>query len=462
MLNGVEDRIRQKMEARGIVPPSIESFLRLVRRLRRETSGHVPLDTVAPPDDRLLLVPPSDLDEMAALESRGRELLSGVVVIKLNGGRSTTMGGEVPKGVLKAKDGLTYLDIILRQTEAMSREWGAEIPLILMNSFFTHVPSMEIVGKSRLPVHTFIQREAPRLLLNTLEPLDTGTEEDWTPLGHGDVYCSFRNSGLLEKMLKQGRRWALISNLDNLAACVEPWILGLIDRDAIELLLEVTQRTDVDRKGGTLVAKNGRLDLLEIAQVAPEDRAAFMDIGRFRVFNTNNVWVDLKALDRSLEEKELTLPIIQNRKHVAGQEVIQVETAMGAAIRAFSRARGLSVGRDRFFPTKNVQDLFVLQSDACVLDSLFRVRKNPLRPDFLPYRPSVVFSPDFLESAVRMDVAFEDASSVSLLEAESLQVTGPVYFERDIKIRGNVQIKAEPGRVLRIPRGTVLDNQCYL
>jgi len=179
----------------------------------------------------------------------------------------------------------------------MSREWAAEIPLILMNSFFTHVPSMEIVGKSRLPVHTFIQREAPRLLANTLEPLDTGTEEDWTPPGHGDVYFSFRSSGLLEKMLTQGRRWAFISNLDNLAACVEPWILGLIDRDAIELLLEVTPRTNVDRKGGTLVAKNGRLDLLEIAQVAPEDRTAFMDIRRFRVFNTNNVWVDLKALD---------------------------------------------------------------------------------------------------------------------------------------------------------------------
>lgn len=461
MLNGIEDSIRQKMEARGIATLSIESFLRLVRRLRHEASGHVPLDTVTPPDDRLLLGQPSDPDEMAALESRGRDLLSGVVVIKLNGGRSTTMGGEVPKGILKAKDGLTYLDIILRQTEAMWREWGAEIPLILMNSFFTHVPSMEIVGKSRLPVHTFIQGEAPRLLANTLAPLDTGTEEDWTPPGHGDVYFSFRNSGLLEQMLKQGRRWAFISNLDNLAACVEPWILGLIDRDAIDLLLEVTPRTNVDRKGGTLIAKNGRLDLLEIAQVAAEDRAAFMDIQRFRVFNTNNVWVDLKALDRALEEKELTLPIIQNRKRVAGQEVIQVETAMGAAIRAFSRSRGLSVGRNRFFPTKNVQDLFVLQSDSCVLDSLFRVQKNPLRPDFLPYRPRVFFSPDFLESAVRMDGAFEDASAVSLLEAESLEVTGPVYFERDIKIRGKVRVKAELGRVLRIPRGTVLDNRSY-
>jgi len=62
---------------------------------------------------------------------------------------------------------------------------------------------------------------------------------------------------------------------------------------------------------------------------------------------------------------------------------------------------------------------------------------------------------------VRMDIAFEDPSAVSLLEAESLEVKGPVYFERDIKIRGNVQVKAELGRILRIPRGTVLDDRRY-
>lgn len=443
------------MQARGIDSPSIESFLRTVRRLKRETSGHVSLDQVTAPDNRLLLVAPSEPDEMAALEARGRELLSRIVVIKLNGGRSTTMGGEVTKGTLVAKDGLTYLEIILRQTEAMRREWRTDIPLILMDSFFTHEPTIEILGKSKVSVLTFIQRQVPRLLTDSLEPLDTGTEEDWTPPGHGDVYVCLRNSGLLEEMLRQGRRWAFISNLDNLAACVEPWIAALIERDRIEFLLEVTPRTDADRKGGALVVKNGGLDLLEIAQVAPSDRQSFMDIERFPVFNTNNVWVDLRALDQALKEKRLSLPIIRNHKHVAGTDVIQVETAMGAAIGVFGRSRGLKVGRDRFFPTKKVEDLFALQSDACILDPLFRIQKNPARPDSLPFRPRVTFSPDFLDSPARLDQAFEDPTSVSLVEAESFEVSGPVYFERDITVRGNVRVKTESDKCLRIPRGTV-------
>lgn len=459
MHGGLEDHIREKMKKRRIDPASIDSFLRLVNRLQAEREKYVALDKVKAPDENLLLGPPRDPDEMASLEARGKRILNQVAVIKLNGGRSTTMGGEVPKGILTAKNGLTYLEIILRQAEAMRRAWQTEVPLILMNSFFTHKPTLEIVQRSGIPVLTFIQRQVPRLSANSFKPLDTDTEIDWTPPGHGDVYFSLRNSGLLDEMLRQGKRWAFISNLDNLAACIEPWILGLMDRDDIDFILEVTPRTEMDRKGGTLVVRNGALELLEIAQVSPADRQTFMDIDRFSVFNTNNVWVNLEALERALREKRLNLPIIKNYKTVAGEEIIQVETAMGAAIACFSRARGLTVTRDRFFPTKNVQDLFVLQSDACILDSMYRVRKNPQRPDLLSYRPKVKFSHDFLESPLRMHERFEDNSSVSLIAAESFEVRGAVYFERDVQVRGRVRVENDRDQLLRIPRGTILEDR---
>ncbi|MFH1114755.1 MAG: UTP--glucose-1-phosphate uridylyltransferase [Pseudomonadota bacterium] len=456
MSDSIEDRIKRKMESRGIAAPSIERFLQMVGVIRQDLYAHVPLSHVAAPDAGLLLECPLDKEEVKDLRERGVPLLPKTAVIKLNGGRSTTMGGDVPKGVLKAKNSLSYLEIIINQMKCLRQEWHVRVPLVLMNSFFTHSRTMEIVSRADFPVLTFVQNQVPRLAVDTLAPLSTDSDEDWAPPGHGDVYSSLLWSGLLQRLRAEGCRWAFISNLDNLAAHLDPWIPGLMEREGIEFLLEVTDRTPLDRKGGTLVVRNGALYLLEIAQVSDDDKETFMDVNRFRVFNTNNVWVDLDALDKVLANGSLNLPIIRNRKTVAGTDVVQLETAMGAAIGSFDRSRGLRVGRDRFFPTKKVEDLFVLQSDACVLDPMFRLKKNPQRPDSLSYRPTVSFSRDFIDSPFQIPDRFEDPSSVSLVAAESLSVSGNVFFERDVKVQGNVRIDAPPGSRYTVPRGSVL------
>lgn len=456
-----EDRITHKMESREIRGIEIDRFLQRVRSVRDRGSAHIPLDQVSTPDSHFIL----DAAHMCArrdeLSRLGRSLLSQAVVIKLNGGRSTTMGGEVPKATIVAKDGRTYLDIVAGQIKSLRKETGVEVPLVLMNSFFTHQPTIDLLSSFDIAVRTFMQNQAPRLVEETLDPLDTDTDEDWAPTGHGDVYVSLQQSGLLDELLAQGKRYAFISNMDNLAAVMEPWILGLMAQDGIRFLMEVTDRTEVDRKGGTLVLRDGALELLEIAQVDPDEQDWFMDIRRFRVFNTNNIWIDLVALARTLADDCLKLPIIQNRKNIGGTWVLQLETAMGAAIGFFAAARGLRVSRDRFFPTKNVEDLFVLQSDACVLDSSDRLYPNPARPASLPLRPRVIFGPDFLDSAMALDSRFEDAGSVSLVGAVHVEVWGSVFFERDVVIEGTVVVKGGQGEVCRVPRGSVLRDRTY-
>ena len=47
----------------------------------------------------------------------------------------------------------------------------------------------------------------------------------WYPPGHGDVYQSFYNSGLLETFINQGKEYMFISNIDNLGATVDLSIL---------------------------------------------------------------------------------------------------------------------------------------------------------------------------------------------------------------------------------------------
>ena len=101
---------------------------------------------------------------------------------------------------------------------------------------------------------------------------------------------------------------------------LEPRILSWFAREELPFLSEVVDRTEADRKGGHLARRreDGGLVLRETAQVPEEDQEAFEDIERHRFFNANNIWVNLRALKRALEERDgvLGLPMIVNSKTV--------------------------------------------------------------------------------------------------------------------------------------------------
>lgn len=78
--------------------------------------------------------------------------------------------------------------------------------------------------------------------------------------------------------------------------------------------LQVTDKTRADVKGGTLINYEGKLRLLEVAQVPKEHEEDFKSVKKFNVFNTNNLWVSLVAMQRIIEERTLDMEIIVNPK----------------------------------------------------------------------------------------------------------------------------------------------------
>ena len=65
-----------------------------------------------------------------------------------------------------------------------------------------------------------------------------------------------------------------------------------------------------------------------------------------RIFNTNNLWASLDAVKRVVGASELDMEVIVNPKHLdRGVDVIQLETAAGAAIKCFKGACGGEWGR---------------------------------------------------------------------------------------------------------------------
>lgn len=154
-------------------------------------------------------------------------------------------------------------------------------------------------------------------------------------------------------MLAKGKRFVFISNIDNLGATVDLKILQWMINQQIPFTMEVTPKTRADVKGGTLIEYGGKLKLFEIAQCPSDKVEEFKSIKKFKVFNTNNLWVNLHALKNFVVEDLVNeLDIIVNPKKVKGKEIIQLETACGAAIEHFPNAKGIEVPRSRFLPVK--------------------------------------------------------------------------------------------------------------
>jgi UTP--glucose-1-phosphate uridylyltransferase len=346
-VNGLREA-QARMRAEGLPEPAIRAF---ADRFRRLAAG----DTGLLPDAEL--EPVRDVIDAARLP-RADDALGQAVVIKLNGGLGTSMGLRGPKSLIEAKDGQTFMDIIARQTRALGR------PLVLMNSFATR--DVRPAG-----AEAFLQHHQPKVRADDLTPVSWPRDPslEWCPPGHGDLYAALIECGMLDALLERGLRYAFVSNADNLGAVLDPAILAWFATERLEFAMEVVAGTEADRKGGHIARRAGQLVLRETAQ-AP-DASSFRDFRRWRFYNTNNVWLDLEAL---AERGAPDLPLIVNRKTVdpgdpGSPAVLQLETAMGAAIGAFDRVAAVRVPRTRFVPVKTTNDLLVLRSDVYRLEA---------------------------------------------------------------------------------------------
>ncbi|KAL9425201.1 hypothetical protein AB3S75_032186 [Citrus x aurantiifolia] len=433
-------------------------FINLVARYLSGEAQHVEWSKIQTPTDEIV-VPYDSLAPVPEDPAETKKLLDKLVVLKLNGGLGTTMGCTGPKSVIEVRNGLTFLDLIVIQIENLNAKYGCNVPLLLMNSFNTHDDTSKIIekySKSNVEIHTFNQSQYPRLCADDFVPLPCKGKTDkdgWYPPGHGDVFPSLMNSGKLDALISQGKEYVFAANADNLGAIVDLKILNHLIQNKNEYCMEVTPKTLADVKGGTLISYEGKVQLLEIAQVPDEHVNEFKSIEKFKIFNTNNLWVNLKAIKRLVEADALKMEIIPNPKEVDGIKVLQLETAAGAAIRFFDHAIGCNVHRSRFLPVKATSDLLLVQSDLYTLADGF-VTRNEARKN--PANPTIELGPEFKKVG---NFLSRFKSIPSIIELDSLKVTGDVWFGANITLKGKVTIAAKSGEKLEIPDGAVLENK---
>lgn len=435
-------KIREKMESKGVMHAAILAFERAHRIIASGSSGEVSESEITSADSVL------DYESLPSVTGPDEDLLKKTVVIKLNGGLGTSMGLEKVKSLLEVRPGVAFLDLMSRQILSLRKSTGSDVRFLLMNSKASSDDTRDYLRSSVPEIGEpadleLLQNWAPKLAQETLDPVEhpANPELEWCPPGHADVYPTLEGSGWLDRLLEAGVRYAFISNSDNLGAILDPRLLSYFAESRVPFLMEVTRRTDADRKGGHLATRksDGRLILREVAQCPVEDLENFQDIERHRFFNTNNIWVNLESLKKVMSDNHgvLELPVIRNGKTVDPRDpgstpVYQLEQAMGSAIECFEDAAAVNVPRSRFAPVKSTGDLFVLRSDAYVVSDDGQVTLAPSR-NGVP--PNVNLSGEY-----KLVDALDALGQPSLIDAAELTVTGPVSFAEGVVIRGVVKI----------------------
>lgn len=438
------EAFKGKMVAAGMGDAAIRAFQRNYESLLRNETGLIPEASISPADNIV------SFDEIKANTSPNTDLLSQAVVIKLNGGLGTGMGLQGPKSMLPIRDGVNFVDLMVRQILDLRKTSGANVRLLLMNSFSTsddtlgHLKQYASEGLGDATEVELMQNQIPKIDADTLLPVSWPADADmeWCPPGHGDLFPALVGSGWLDRLLDEGVKYAFVSNSDNLGAVLDPALLDYFAKSGAPFLMEVTRRTGADRKGGHLAVRksDGRLLLREVAQCPDEDLDAFQNIDEHRFFNTNSLWLRLDLLKEQLaaDSGVLPLPMIKNRKTVDPRDkkstaVIQLESAMGAAIECFAGALAIEVPRSRFAPVKTTGDLLALRSDAYEILDNGQVR---LHPDRNGVPPIISLSDDY-----KLVDQLDPLGVPSLLKCRSLGVEGLIHFESGVVIEGDVSFK---------------------
>ena len=451
------------MEARGVSEVAIKCFQRAFELAASGELQGIPESHISPSGDVL------DYDSLSQKEEFDSELVAQTVIVKLNGGLGTSMGLEKVKSLLEVRPGVNFLDLMARQVLSLRAETGSGVKFLLMNSQASsgdaqsHLRSAapELGDPAELEL---MQSWAPKLNRDDFSPANhpENPELEWCPPGHADVYPSLVASGWLDRLLESGVKYAFLSNSDNLGAVLDPTLLSYFAESGASFMMEVTRRTEADRKGGHLALRNadGRLILREVAQCSEDDLDDFQDISKHQFFNTNNVWLNLESLREVLAENGgvLPLPVIQNLKTVDPRDpqsapVIQLECAMGSAVECFEGSLAVNVPRSRFAPVKSTGDLLALRSDAYEIQDDGRITLAPSRKG-VP--PAVNLSSEY-----KLVDALSSLGVPSLIGADEVSISGPLVFEDTVEVIGKVSFQGADGAPASIPAGVYQDESWH-
>ena len=363
------DATLTKAEAAGAHPVELHALRRRLEQLTDPSAGLLPGDELEPLPDlpRLedLPEPPPDRSPRGARPAGRGEAQR----------RPRHQHGPVRAEVAAERQaaGTASSTSSPRQVLALRRRHGARLPLLLMNSPTTREPSLAALrrhpgsgrraGAAGLPAGP--GAEDPRRTTSLPVQWPADPELEWCPPGP-------RRPLHRADRLRRARRPARAPGCAGASCPTRTTSARSPTRGSppgsrprsVPFVMEVGARHARPTARAATWRRTAAASCCGRPRRCPTGDESFTDVERWRFYNTNTLWIDLRgaAGPAGGDPGGPPLPLIVNRKTVdprdpASTPVLQLETAMGAAIGSIAGARALQVPRDRFAPVKTTDDL---------------------------------------------------------------------------------------------------------
>lgn len=260
---------------------------------------------------------------------RGEEALrrGEVAALIVAGGQGSRLGFEHPKGMypIGPVSNKCLFQIHAEKVLALGRRHGRHIPFLVMTSPATHAETEAFFAEHRnfgLPgdsVHFFCQGTMPALDLATGRLLLEAKGRLFTsPNGHGGTLTALADSGLLDRLERQGIQQVFYFQVDNpLVKVADPVFLGHHLQADAEVSSKVVRKQGPTDKLGNLVLIDGRCSIIEYSDL-PEALARQTDAqGQLRIWAGSPAihWFSVPFLKR-VTQGEARIPFHIARKKV--------------------------------------------------------------------------------------------------------------------------------------------------
>lgn len=346
--------VRKELERFGFDEAQLVSF---AARASNQESTVITGEIAALAASDTSTLPPPGTIEYDRLVLRGKQAIArgSVGVVILAGGMATRFGGVV-KASVPVTGGKSFLAIKVADVRSVA----PRAPIYVMTSAATHDRiEKQIVDEGLAGATCFPQLVSLRLTSKGELHVEDGKPSPYAT-GHGDLVTALRRGGVLEAFRARGGQVLYMSNVDNLAATLDPLVIGAHLASGAKITAEVVRKQPGDR-GGAAARVDG------VAQIIESFRfPQFFDQDSLPLFNTNTFAFDAEAIDRD----DLELTFFRVEKKLENATVIQFERLVGQ-LTAFVPSHFLEVPRARFLPVKDPEELEARRPE---IEALLRAR----------------------------------------------------------------------------------------
>ncbi len=356
----------------------LQQFVARARVASNATDNAVTGNLSALPAVALVPLPPEGSAERQRLNAIGFERIRAgqVGAVVLAGGMATRFGGVVKAVVDAHTDAAgrihSFLECKYRDLRGVADAANAKLPLLVMTSFATHDTIVAHGAELRMELDAFPQFSSLRLRPDGELFRDAAGALSPYATGHGDLTFALRASGALARFRESGGRTLLMSNVDNLAATLDPALIGLHAELGGAITAEQVRKHPGDQ-GGAPALLDGTPQIIEGFRFP-----AGFDQDAIPVFNTNTLVFDAAAIDRDFD-----LPYYRVVKQVDGAPAIQFERLVGE-LTALLPSRFVEVprtgGDGRFLPAKDPEELARNQAE---IEAVLGSRRWCPAPEFV-------------------------------------------------------------------------------